>query len=104
MSEEHGVSISLLGKTYQIKSPTSDIASLHKAAAYLDTKLHAMRNSGKVLNAEQLALLTALNISHELEVLKDQERDYVTSMSARIQALHSKIEAIVAEEVVETIV
>jgi len=102
MNEEHGIKITLLGKTYQIKCASNEIAALHDAANYLEQKLQSIRNRGKVLNAEQTAIMAALNVTHELQLLKDQESDYINSMSERIQNLHARIEEVIAETATET--
>lgn len=56
--------IKLLGREYQVNCPDSERAALQEAVAFLDqrlTDLAARTNS----TGERLAVMTALNITHE---------------------------------------
>jgi len=48
--------------------------------------------AGKIVNGDRLAVITALNVSHELLLQKKQVNTYMDTMSHRIRDLHAKIE------------
>lgn len=64
--------IFILDKAYKISCPASEQDSLRRAALHLDRKMREIRGSGKVLALERIAVIAALNISHELLSLQQQ--------------------------------
>lgn len=66
MTQPQTVTVQILDKDYPIACPPQQRANLENAARYLDGKMREIRNSGKVIGAERIAVLAALNIAHEL--------------------------------------
>ena len=66
MSDANTVSVSLLGKEYMIACPAGAEPELLRAAEYLNGKMKEIRGAGKTVGLERIAILAALNISHEL--------------------------------------
>lgn len=60
------VTVSILDKDYQIACPPESQAALVESAQYLDRQMRTIRSTGKVIGAERIAVMAALNISHEL--------------------------------------
>lgn len=90
MSEQpRTVSVRLLDKEYMISCPDGSEAELLASADYLNEKLRDIRKAGKVLGLERIAVMAALNISHELMQLKQSNR---TQVEARISELGKKID------------
>jgi cell division protein ZapA len=85
----HKVSIKIMDKEYLIGCPEGTEAELFASADYLDKKMREIRDSGKVLGLERVAVMTALNLSHELMIQKGTQRDKI---EARIQKLGDKID------------
>ena len=75
MSDLRTVSVSILDKEYQVACPADQEAELIVSASYLDKQMRSIRESGKVIGLERIAVMAALNISHEL--LKASEQDEV---------------------------
>lgn len=66
MSETQTVTVSILDKDYQVACPTDQQAALIVSASYLDKQMRSIRETGKVIGLERIAVMAALNISHEL--------------------------------------
>lgn len=64
--------IFILDKAYKIACPAGEQDNLRRAAQYLDRKMREIRGSGKVLGLERIAVIAALNISHELLGMRQQ--------------------------------
>ena len=64
--ESSTLEVFILDKSYRINCPDNEQASLRASAQYLDRKMRETRASGKVLGLERIAVIAALNISHEL--------------------------------------
>ncbi|MFT5710803.1 MAG: cell division protein ZapA [Halioglobus sp.] len=66
MSQPNTVTVKILDKDYQVACPTERQSELVVSASYLDKQMRAIRDSGKVIGLERIAVMAALNISHEL--------------------------------------
>ncbi len=66
MSQPNTVTVKILDKDYQVACPEERQSELVVSASYLDKQMRAIRDSGKVIGLERIAVMAALNISHEL--------------------------------------
>ncbi|MSS75816.1 MAG: cell division protein ZapA [Methyloglobulus sp.] len=66
------VLLTIMGKEYKIACEPDEQENLIRSASELDQQMCKMRDSGKVGNAERIAVMAALNLSHELQSLKKQ--------------------------------
>lgn len=84
------VTITLLDKQYQINCTQDEREELLESARILDQKLVEVRNAGSVIGLERIAIMAALNLSHEL--VKAQKTGQADSMvSSGIERLQDKI-------------
>jgi cell division protein ZapA len=60
------VAVRILDKEYQVACPPEQQAELLMSAKHLDEQMRAIRETGKVIGLERIAVMAALNISHEL--------------------------------------
>lgn len=60
------IKVQILGKEYPISCPEEEQHDLLIAARYLDEKMRQIRNTGRVIGTERIAVMAALNIAHEL--------------------------------------
>ena len=86
----HKVAIKIMDKEYLIGCPEGSEAELFVSADYLDQKMREIRDTGKVLGLERVAVMTALNLSHELLQNKAQQQEKIEE---RIQKLSQKIDS-----------
>ena len=61
-----GITIHILEKEYMIACSEEERHDLQRSADYLDTKMREIRDSGKIVGSDRIAVMAALNISHEL--------------------------------------
>lgn len=66
MSQSATVRVDILGKDYHIACENEERDELVAAARYLDGKMRLIRDNGRVIGAERIAVMAALNIAHEL--------------------------------------
>jgi cell division protein ZapA len=86
------VSVRILDKDYLVGCPEDEREGLQNSAVYLDRKMREIRDGGKVVGAERIAVMAALNIAHELLQSSTVQESQTHTMSARIRALQEKIE------------
>ena len=67
---QHTVSIDILDKSYQVACEPEQEAELKQAANDLDDQMRAIRPTGKVIGLERVAIMAALNLSHQVLVMK----------------------------------
>ena len=74
MSENNvPVTVKILDKEYRIACPRDEKEGLLNSAEYLNSRLREIRNTGKVIGADAVLALAALNITHELLTQKWQQ-------------------------------
>ena len=67
MSEpKRTVTVSILDKDYEVACSAEQEAELVASASYLDVRMRSIRDSGKIIGPERIAVMAALNLSHEL--------------------------------------
>jgi cell division protein ZapA len=66
VSQPHSVTVKILDKEYQVACPEEQEAQLLVSAKYLDKQMRSIRETGKVIGLERIAVMAALNISYEL--------------------------------------
>ena len=68
MSEDRisRVSVRLLDREYQVACPMDERSDLLDSAEYLDGKMREIRDTGKVVGLDRIAVIAALNIANEL--------------------------------------
>jgi len=63
--DKGGVTITLLGREFRVACPEGEERSLQVSVDYVNRKMKEIRDTGKVVGNERVALLAALNIAHE---------------------------------------
>lgn len=66
MAQPNTVNVTILDKSYQVACPPEQQADLVTSANYLDSQMRSIRDTGKVIGLERIAVMAALNISYEL--------------------------------------
>lgn len=96
--ENHLISVKILDREYTVRCPKDEGKTLQEAAQYLDEQMSVVRQSGTITSADRVAVVTALNITHELLELRKQKTEYVDEVRNRVQNLQNKIENFLAAE------
>ena len=58
--------VSILGREYRVACKESERDDLMQAVQYLDQRMREIRDAGKIAGTERIAVMAALNITHEL--------------------------------------
>ena len=91
MSVAKFVDVSILGREFTVSCTDEERQGLMDAVQYLDSKMHEIRDSGKVVGIERIAIMTALNLSHELLNTKTGDVD-IGDYKRRINAMQNQID------------
>ena len=66
MSKNEDLTIKIMGKEYRIACPQEERANLQASADLLNDKLNEIKQQGSVIGTERIAIMAALNMSHEV--------------------------------------
>ncbi|MCL1079773.1 cell division protein ZapA [Parashewanella spongiae] len=86
------IDITLLGRTYSIACPAEQEEALIKIAENLEKQLSDLKTRSNSLCREEIVIMAALNIGHELYTEQRRNQDYVSQMDERINLLQSTLE------------
>src|ERR1041385_7694942 len=92
------IEVNLLGRSYRVACEEGERQSLLQAVAYLDAKMNEIRKAGKVMGAERIAVMAALNVAHELLSVKLGTGFDVGLAKRRMQAIESQLDAAIAKQ------
>lgn len=97
MSEVRGVDVSIMGREFRVSCTDDEYEALMSAVSYLDRKMREIRDSGKVIGVERIAIMAALNISHELLTTRTGGFD-IGDFKRRINSMQEQIEREISEQ------
>ena len=86
------VSVRLLEKDYQFACAPEERAHLLDCAEFLNARMREIRDSGKVVGLDRVAVMAALNITDELLKLRLRGGDSDGSLAERMKSLREKVE------------
>ena len=86
------VSIHILEKEYLVSCPENEREDLLVSAKYLDERMKETRDVGKVLGTERMAVVTALNIVHELLQHRRESKLYRQTFDDGVRKLQDKLD------------
>ena len=72
------VSLLIMGKEYRIACDPEEQDDLIHSAQQLDVQMRKMRDSGKITGSDRIAVMAALNLAHELQLVKNKNSAYAT--------------------------
>ena len=84
--------IEILGKFYPVKCLESEMSSLQRAAQYLNAEMKEVQDSGKAINLERIAIITALNMANKLMQVDQQKDGLVNKINQRLTHLQEKLD------------
>lgn len=65
-ADPKGLQISVMGREFRVACPEDEQKGLLEAVDYLNKKMSEIRDHGKIIGLERIAIMAALNIAHEL--------------------------------------
>ena len=98
MSSSNSVTVQILDKEYSIICPQEERSNLVGAARYLDGKMREIRSSGKVIGADRIAVMAALNITHDLLHRQDAPVAVNGSTREQVRDLLDRVDLVLAND------
>ena len=89
------VTIRILEKEYNVACPAEEKAALVASAELLNAKMREIRDSGKVVGLDRVAVMAALNLANEL--LKVKRLGGSSETAPRVRQMRERVEAALAK-------
>jgi len=83
--------VHILGKDYQVACPPDERDALLTAAAELDRRMRDIREQSSVIGVERIAIMAALNLSHELNQNKQMA---LSNDQQTLDEIHQRLDKI----------
>lgn len=91
------VSVRILEKEYQVSCPANEKSDLLDSAELLNSKMKEIRDSGKVVGTDRIAVMAALNMANELIKARSRDEALEGNVAGRIRALSDRVEAVLGD-------
>lgn len=92
MAEVQTVTVSILGKEYQVSCQPDEVAALQQAAVYVDDKMREIKASAAVLGLDRIAVMAALNIANDYLGEEKKISEAMVLQDSEIKSLSSKLD------------
>lgn len=96
MKPTNSLTINILDKEYRVSCGPDEQESLLASANVLNKKLSEIKKKGAVIGTERIAIMAALNMSHEVLTGKAMEIEN-TNLNERISSLSDRIASAMRE-------
>jgi len=87
------VSVRILDKEYQVACPASERTDLLDSAETLNSKMLEIRDSGRVVGLDRIAVMAALNMANDLLHAQARDRLLEGDLSGRLKIISDRVES-----------
>ena len=89
--------VTIMGRTYKVACSEDEREALISAVAYLDRKMTEIKSAGRVASAERIAVMAALNITHELLSSRNNASGFdIEGLRRRMAAMEATLDQALA--------
>lgn len=92
------VKVTILDKEYLIACPEEEKAALMRSAEHLNRRMKEVRDSGKVVGSDRIAVMVALNVTHEMLQARENGEDVSRFVEDRVSILNRRLAAALRED------
>jgi cell division protein ZapA len=85
--------VRIMEKEYVVACPYDERSALLDAAEFLNVRMREIRDSGKVVGHDRIAVMAALNLAHEFLKGRDRESKLDSGVAPRVRALRERVES-----------
>ena len=98
MSDTKSLQITIMGRDFRVACAEHEQAGLLQAVDYLNKKMLEIRDHGKVIGLERIAIMAALNIAHEMLTTKVGSGFDMGDLKRRMARMESVIDQAMSEQ------
>ncbi len=91
-SSPNTVSVSILDKEYQVACPANERTDLLDSAEVLNAKMREIRDSGRIVGLDRIAVMAALNMANDLLHAQARDKALEGDVSERLKMISDRVE------------
>ncbi len=91
------VSVRILDKEYKVACPADERTDLLDSAEILNAKMLEIRDSGRVVGLDRIAVMAALNMANDLLHAQARDRLLEGDLSSRLKIISERVESVLGE-------
>ena len=91
------VTVTIFEKEFRIACPPEEKEGLETSARYVNEMMIQLRDSGRIIGTEKIAVMAALHIAHELlstRQNRQRQNGYSPQLRQRLRALDDQVRAV----------
>ena len=97
-AEVKGLDVTIMGREFRVACPQDEQQALLDSVTYLDKKMREIRDAGKVVGVERIAIMAALNIAHEFLGTRLAGSFDIGEYKRRMNLMQAQIEQAMADQ------
>ncbi|MGB5624724.1 MAG: cell division protein ZapA [Woeseiaceae bacterium] len=90
------VSVRILDKEYQVACPLEERTDLLDSAEILNTKMREIRDSGRIVGLDRIAVMAALNMANDLIHAKARDQELEGGISSRLKIISDRVDHVLS--------
>jgi cell division protein ZapA len=95
MTDTHAqVSVRILDKEYQVACPANERTDLLDSAEVLNEKMREIRDSGRIVGLDRIAVMAALNMANDLLHANERDKSLEGDVSDRLKLISDRVESV----------
>ena len=90
------VSVRILDKEYQVACPAEERTDLLDSAEILNNKMREIRDSGRIVGLDRIAVMAALNMANDLIHAKARDQELEGGISDRLKLISDRVDNVLS--------
>ena len=91
------VSVRILDKEYQVACPADERTDLLDSAEILNAKMREIRDTGRIVGLDRIAVMAALNMANDLLHAQARDRLIEGDISDRLKVISDRVDGVLGE-------
>lgn len=97
-AEPKGLQINIMGREFRVACPEEEEQGLLEAVDYLNQKMLEIKDHGKIIGLERIAIMAALNIAHEFLTTKIGGGFDIAEIKRRILGMETVLDQAISDQ------
>ena len=90
------VSVRILDKEYQVACPPDERTDLLDSAEILNSKMREIRDSGRIVGLDRIAVMAALNMANDLIHAQARDQALDGDISDRLKHISDRVDSVLS--------
>jgi len=87
------ISVRILDKEYQVSCPANERTDLLDSAELLNARMREIRDTGKIVGLDRIAVMAALNIANDMLKIQAKDKAIEGNLGNRLKLMAERVES-----------